>query len=613
MIGGWDVLLVACRVLHALFLHSFLASVASPQCSARLTLASTRALCLRFLLHFFRSPPFFSLVALTFLFAEFCSVLIEKRTLFDFFYFFSLFCFCEQRSTGMFGGLGLGIGAMELVTGMDINGDGRVAGMGRPHRPHRYGCGGGGGGLLNPTTLLFGAAVGVGAYALGSQAGGRRQGVAVPNAPVPPYQPGSLRPIAPYQVSTPYTQGRCKGIFIGINYIGQRNALSGCVNDVSTILATLQRVQFPLQEAVILVDDPSFRGSAGLPTRHNILQAFQWLSHDARAGDTFFVHFSGHGVQVADTSGDEADGYDEAICPSDFSTAGVILDDTLLDVFVKRLPQGVRVTAVMDCCHSATVLDLPFSFVPPASGAQGWKMQGTGPNAQPLAADVVSFSGCADSDTSADVSNTSTFATAGHAASGRAGGACTNALAEILAQTSGLSYADVLTRMRALLREKKFGQQPQLTTSKPADLYKPFSLFGPIAAGQFQGYVATHPQPPQQLQQWYYPPPPQQGYAPPPQGYPPPQQPGFYPPPQGYPPPPNGAYAPAPPPQSQGYPGAQPTYSPYPPQPGYAPQPQPGGYPAYPGGAYPPPPQGGYPSTQYPPTQYPPQAGFRPM
>ena len=38
---------------------------------------------------------------------------------------------------------------------------------------------------------------------------------------------------------------------------------------------------------------------------------------------------SGHGSQKRDADGDESDGFDETICPVDYSSAGEILDDDM--------------------------------------------------------------------------------------------------------------------------------------------------------------------------------------------------------------------------------------------------------------------------------------------
>ena len=57
-----------------------------------------------------------------------------------------------------------------------------------------------------------------------------------------------------------------------------------------------------------------------------------------------------------------ADGYDETLIPVDFETAGEIRDDDLYKCLVAPMKKGVTVTCVFDCCHSGTVLDLPFRF-----------------------------------------------------------------------------------------------------------------------------------------------------------------------------------------------------------------------------------------------------------
>lgn len=71
-------------------------------------------------------------------------------------------------------------------------------------------------------------------------------------------------------------------------------------------------------------------------------------------------HFSGHGSQQRNYTGDEIDGYDETLCPLDFETQGMIVDDEINETMVKPLPHGVRLHAIIDACHSGTMLDLPF-------------------------------------------------------------------------------------------------------------------------------------------------------------------------------------------------------------------------------------------------------------
>ena len=75
-----------------------------------------------------------------------------------------------------------------------------------------------------------------------------------------------------------------------------------------------------------------------------------------------------------------------------------------------QLPAGCRLTAVMDCCHSGTGMDLPFTLY----GHGGW---GEDDNPAHSMGDVLLFSGCEDEDCSADASDRY----------GRAAGAMTSA------------------------------------------------------------------------------------------------------------------------------------------------------------------------------------------
>ena len=71
---------------------------------------------------------------------------------------------------------------------------------------------------------------------------------------------------------------------------------------------------------------------------------------------------TGHGSRVRDQDGDEDDGFDETLVPVDFQRNGQIRDDDIFKVLVKPLRSGVTMTCLMDCCHSGTVLDLPYRF-----------------------------------------------------------------------------------------------------------------------------------------------------------------------------------------------------------------------------------------------------------
>ena len=81
---------------------------------------------------------------------------------------------------------------------------------------------------------------------------------------------------------------------------------------------------------------------------------------DCQPGDSLVFYFSGHGSRVKDKDHDEVDGFDETLCPVDYESAGKILDDEINAIIVRPLPRAATLHAIVDACHSGTVLDLPF-------------------------------------------------------------------------------------------------------------------------------------------------------------------------------------------------------------------------------------------------------------
>mmetsp|Transcript_131296 Transcript_131296/g.365978 ORF Transcript_131296/g.365978 Transcript_131296/m.365978 type:complete len:534 (-) Transcript_131296:197-1798(-) len=162
----------------------------------------------------------------------------------------------------------------------------------------------------------------------------------------------------PFSVKHHESNGKFKALLVGINYPGTNAELNGCHNDVETMKRYLADQGYEEENMKILLDD----GDHDTPNKENIEAGMDWLVDGAEAGDSLFFHYSGHGASVRDDDGDEADGKDEALCPGDYNSAGLLRDDEVFKFLVAPLKEGVKLTCVLDCCHSGTILDLPFMF-----------------------------------------------------------------------------------------------------------------------------------------------------------------------------------------------------------------------------------------------------------
>lgn len=86
-------------------------------------------------------------------------------------------------------------------------------------------------------------------------------------------------------------------------------------------------------------------------TRANTLAGIRNAAKVLRAGDLFLLTYSGHGGQVPDVTGEEADKRDETWCLYD----GQLIDDELY-FELSRFASGVRILVLSDSCHSGTVV-----------------------------------------------------------------------------------------------------------------------------------------------------------------------------------------------------------------------------------------------------------------
>lgn len=173
--------------------------------------------------------------------------------------------------------------------------------------------------------------------------------------------------------------------------------LRGCINDSVNLANFLSAQGFEIHS---LHDQQA--------TRQGILNKVAELGSKLKPNDYLVVHYSGHGSQIPCTKGDEADGLTEIICPIDLInpdgswTNNYITDDNISDLLTK-LDETISVEFFMDCCHSGTLTrDLkPFAprqlDYPVRSG-----ITHTSIPFKPVFANVITWSGCQDNQTSAD-------------------------------------------------------------------------------------------------------------------------------------------------------------------------------------------------------------------
>ncbi|KXZ52917.1 hypothetical protein GPECTOR_8g295 [Gonium pectorale] len=235
---------------------------------------------------------------------------------------------------------------------------------------------------------------------------------------------------------------RRRAVLVGCSYAGSSAALNGCLNDVQCIKFCLEkRFGFTESQFVVLRDDsrhPDFTS-----TKANIYRAIQWLMTDQQPGDSLFFHFSGHGSQQYDRNGDEEDGYDETICPTDFRVAGQIVDDELNRLMVRPLLPGVTLHAVVDACHSGTALDLAFRAKVDAAGRWYWKGRPRYDKVT-MGGTAFQFGACKDSQTAQD-----TAALSGKAYTGAATFCFIEAIEKYGTQQT---YGQILSHMMTTLR-----------------------------------------------------------------------------------------------------------------------------------------------------------------
>lgn len=238
-------------------------------------------------------------------------------------------------------------------------------------------------------------------------------------------------------------------LLIGCNYAGTGSDLSGCINDVLNMKEYLLSKGCLQSNITLMTDDTTITTEqTNLPTKANIFQNISKIIGMMKAGDTLVFHMSSHGGQTYDYSGDEKDRRDETLYDMKLQP---ILDDELKANLVNKIPKGCKLRCIVDACHSATSMDLPWIVT---SVNMKYSKEST---TCLLSDDVVCISGCGDLQTSADTIDSS----------GKFAGALTMNILEALKEAGkGETWFELITVVRYLLRKGKYSQVPQLALGR---------------------------------------------------------------------------------------------------------------------------------------------------
>ena len=140
-------------------------------------------------------------------------------------------------------------------------------------------------------------------------------------------------------------------LLVGIETYQQPGLISlpGCANDAELMRqALVDKFGFPAENIVTVLNEQATRAGIETAFRTHLIER-------AQPGDVVVFYYSGHGTQVPDDNGDEADGVDEALCPTDISkqdSATWLRDDTLTE-WLSQL-RTEKVTVILDSCFSGT-------------------------------------------------------------------------------------------------------------------------------------------------------------------------------------------------------------------------------------------------------------------
>ncbi|KAF5444183.1 hypothetical protein F2P56_036679 [Juglans regia] len=178
--------------------------------------------------------------------------------------------------------------------------------------------------------------------------------------------------------------GGKRALLCGVTYLGAGeniiSRLEGPVNDVKEIKEMLIKHFGYTEECIcVLTDQEDNKNKSTIPTKENIEKSLKWLVKDSKSGDSLVFFFSGHCVQCVVRHDEVPHGHSknnmlivnstrstetshDHVCLVDCTGKGMIPNSYINSTIVRPLKEGVTLYAIVDACHSGSILDLKYEY-----------------------------------------------------------------------------------------------------------------------------------------------------------------------------------------------------------------------------------------------------------
>lgn len=224
-------------------------------------------------------------------------------------------------------------------------------------------------------------------------------------------------------------------LLIGIDYVGDLYQLSGCVNDINNMNELIKTEGF---NDIKILKDRNNKDRKTYPYADNIINELNSICNNKNS--KLYVHYAGHGMGVMDDNGDEKDGKDECLVPLDYHKT-LIRDDKIASI-LRKLDKSSTLHMAFDCCHSGSICDLPYNFIPNGNQIVKTYEKDCSRENYKNSGRIIMISGCLDNQTSKEINWS------------QSEGAFTGSLRRYLMSTKNNNCYDMLLELNRTIRQK---------------------------------------------------------------------------------------------------------------------------------------------------------------